>query len=350
MRAVTYRKSLILSLVLGLVALSPGAVQSAAALAAAPRLASAAPPAAAGTAAGALEVHFIDVGQGNATLVVSPSGKSLLVDTGERWTAPAVSAYLQAVLGGKTLDYIVISHYHADHFGSFTDLLRLQGVTVTTATYDRGGDRSEYNSAIYRDYYDFCTTENPSACKRTTIHEGDVIDLGPGTTATVLCSGDILIRKSCGEPVASENDNSVLLLVRFGTLQVWVGGDTSGDIDHRYYADIETAAVNLGRIGSDLDVYGVDHHGSCYSTNDNLVSATLPTVSVFSLGLNSYGHPCPTVVDRLSAAASAIYFTEDGDGTVIDGHVKITYTGGSTYTLTGTQGTTTFTTKTLARR
>jgi hypothetical protein len=52
----------------------------------------------------------------------------------------------------------------------------------------------------------------------------------------------------------------------------------------------------------------------------------------------------------LSAAASAIYFTEDGDGAVIDGHVKITYTGGSTYTLTGTQGTTTFTTKTLARR
>jgi beta-lactamase superfamily II metal-dependent hydrolase len=146
--------------------------------------------------------------------------------------------------------------------------------------------------------------------------------------------------------VVSENDNTVLLLVRFGTLQVWVGGDTSGDVNHRYYADVETAAVILGRIGSALDVYGVDHHGSCYSTNANLVSATLPTVSVFSLGLNSYGHPCPTVVDRLNAAASAMYFTELGDGTVIDGNVKIGYTGGSTYTVTGTLGATTFTTKT----
>jgi len=349
MRALTRRKGLILSLALCLAALSPGAAGSATTLAAPSGAAPTAPRAVTRALAGALEVHFIDVGQGNATLVVAPSGKSLLVDTGEPWTSPAVAAYVEAVLGGKALDYVVISHYHADHFGSFTDLLRNQGVTVGIATYDRGGDRSEYDSAMYRDYYDFCTTENPFACKRTTIHEGDLIDLGPGTTATVLCAGDIIIRQSCGESVVSENDNSILLLVQSGTLQVWVGGDTSGDVNHRFYADVETAVVTLGRIGSDLDVYGVDHHGSCYSTNDNLVSATQPTVSVFSLGLNRFGHPCPPVVDRLTAAGSAIYSTEDGSGTVIDGDVKIGYSGGNTYTVTGAQGTTTFFTKTLAR-
>lgn len=296
--------------------------------------------------AGTLEVHFINVGQGNATLVVAPSGKTMLVDTGELRESARVASYLQSVLGGKALDYVVISHYHADHFGSFTDLLRNQGVTVGTATYDRGGDRSEYNSSIYGDYYDFCTSEQPDACKRATIREGDAIDLGAGLTAQILCAGDLVLRQACGESIISENDNSILILVSGDFLRVWIGGDTSGDVEHRFYADVETAAVNLGRIGNDLDVYGVDHHGSCRSSNQNLVDATLPTVSVFSLGLNPYGHPCPGVVDRLTVAGSTLYYTEDSSGAVVDGDVVVSYVGGHSFTVTGVQGPVTFSTKT----
>ncbi len=325
-----------------LVTLAPAASLSASPTAIPVSLAGQALPAVAGN----LEVHFINVGQGNATLVVAPSGKTMLVDTGELRESSRVASYLQSVLGGKALDYLVVSHYHADHFGSFTDLLRNQGVTVRSATYDRGGDRSEYNSNIYRDYYDFCTSERPAACKRTTIHEGDAIDLGAGLTATVLCAGDIILRQACGEDIVSENDNSILILVSAEFLRVWIGGDTSGDVERRFYADVETAVVNLGRIGSDLDVYGVDHHGSCRSTNQNLVDATLPTVSVFSLGLNPYGHPCPAVVDRLTLADSTIYFTEDGSGALVDGDVVVSYAGGHSFTVTGGQGPVTFSTKT----
>jgi beta-lactamase superfamily II metal-dependent hydrolase len=307
------------------------------------KTAASAPPAAA--APGEFQVHFIDVGQGNATLVIAPSGKTMLVDTGESFLAAKVASYLDLVLGRRSVDYVVVSHYHADHFGSLVALLRDYGVTVTTATYDRGGDRDEYSSALYQNYYDYCTTVNPVACKRATIHEGDGIDLGPGATANVICAGDIVIRVSCGEAVVSENDNSILILVNSGTLFVWIGGDTSGDVNHRYYADVETAAVSLGRIGSYLDVYGVDHHGSCYSTNENLVTATQPTVSVFSLGRNSYGHPCQAVVDRLTAALSTLYQTEDSAGGVVDGDVRISYAGGTTYTVSGARSTTSFNTK-----
>jgi competence protein ComEC len=145
-------------------------------------------------APGEFQVHFIDVGQGNATLVIAPSGKTMLVDTGESFMAARVASYLDRVLGRRSVDYMVVSHYHADHFGSLVALIRDYGVTVTTATYDRGGDRDEYNSALYRTYYDFCTTANPVACKRATIREGQAIDLGPGATANVICAGDIVIR------------------------------------------------------------------------------------------------------------------------------------------------------------
>ncbi len=293
-----------------------------------------------------LQVHFINVGQGNSALVVAPSGKTMLVDSGELVQSGKVASYLLSVLGTKTIDYFVVTHYHSDHFGSYTDLLRNQGVSVTTATYDRGGDRTEYNSPIYTDYYDFCTTQNPTACKRTTLHENDLINLGAGITAKVLCMGSVSPRiAACGQTYLSENDNSALILVTMGSMDVWLGGDTSGDSSHTYYADVETAAVSQGKIGSYLDVYGVDHHGSCYSTNQNLVNATLPTVSVFSLGNNTYGHPCSTVVTRLTNAGSNLYYTEDSSGAIVDGDVKIVYAGGTTYTVTGAKGTRTFTTK-----
>lgn len=296
--------------------------------------------------AGTFEVDFIDVGQGNSALVIAPSGKTMLVDSGELVQSSKVASFLQTKLCTKAIDYFVVTHYHSDHFGSYTDLLRNKGVTIGTATYDRGGARTEYASTIYTDYYDFCTTQNPAACKRTTLHESDTINLGVGATAKVLCMGSISPRVGgCGQAVITENDYSALILVTVGSIDVWLGGDTSGDTSHTFYADVETAAVNQGKIGAFLDVYGVDHHGSCFSTNANLVNATLPTASVFSLGLNDFGHPCPDVVTRLTNAGSRLYYTENDQGLVVDGNVVIKYASGTTYTITGAKGTTTFTTK-----
>jgi beta-lactamase superfamily II metal-dependent hydrolase len=114
---------------------------------------------------------------------------------------------------------------------------------------------------------------------------------------------------------------------------------------HSSYADGESAVVSQGKVNQTLDVYAVDHHGSCTSSNQTLVNATKPTVSVFSLGANNYGHPCPTTVDRLTAAGSTLYFTENASGTVVDGNVKIEYNGGYTYTVTTAKGMSTFNTK-----
>lgn len=290
-----------------------------------------------------LQIHFIDVGQGNSILVIAPSGRSMLIDTGEANKATKVANYLQTVLGKKTVNFLVITHYHSDHLGAYTALLNNQGLVIEQATYDRGGTRNEYSTATYTSYYDLCTTTNPTACKRSTLHEGNTIDLGPSVQARVLCVGDILTNKTCGQNVISENDNSVLILLTMGTFDIWLGGDTSGDTTHTSYADVESAVVHQGNISQALDVYAVDHHGSCTSTNQTLVDATHPTVSIFQLGANSYGHPCAATVNRL--AGSALYYTENSSGAVVNGDVKIVYSGGTSYSVSTLQGTQVFNTK-----
>ena len=91
---------------------------------------------------GNLEIHHINIGQGDATLIVGPTGKSLLFDAGEStWNsstkAQIVGPYIQSVLGCKSINYVLISHFHLDHigyvgYGGLWNLVEVQGFTVGT--------------------------------------------------------------------------------------------------------------------------------------------------------------------------------------------------------------------------
>src|SRR5215216_3307484 len=89
---------------------------------------------------GNLEIHHINIGQGDSALVVGPTGKTLLFDAGEsNWNSSAkariIGPYIEGVLGCKSLDYVVISHFHLDHigyvgYGGLWHLVETQGFTV----------------------------------------------------------------------------------------------------------------------------------------------------------------------------------------------------------------------------
>src|SRR5215213_10109530 len=91
---------------------------------------------------GNLEIHHIDIGQGDSALIVGPTGKSLLFDVGEtNWNSSAkaqvIGPYIESVLGCKSLDYVLISHFHLDHigyvgYGGLWRLVEIQGFTVGT--------------------------------------------------------------------------------------------------------------------------------------------------------------------------------------------------------------------------
>lgn len=281
----------------------------------------------AGRCTDVLQIHCLDVGQGDCTLIISPAGGTFLFDAGYNGQGNStVLPYLQS-LGLTGLDYISCSHYHADHIGGIDEVVNSIGIdSVRVAVLDRGWS---YTTVTYQSY------ASAVATKRTSIYDGQVVDLGGGVTVTCLgLNGNGLISAPFDDK--EENDMCVALLVEYGSFRFFVAGDLSG-VNSSYYRDIETS---ISAEAGDVDVYRVDHHGSSSNTNYNLVSNLSPEVSIISCGSNSYGHPTQTVINRLVSGGSYIYQTHTGDGGTIpqgDGEVVnddvIIEVGSSSYTI-----------------
>ena len=278
-------------------------------------------------AEGDLVITCVDVGQGDCTLIQSPSGRTLLFDGGKNGRGEdIVVPFLQSV-GIDTLDFMVASHYHEDHIGGLDEVF--EAIPVREAVYDRGWD---YHTLTYNSY------ASTVAAKRQTLVPGQVIDLGEGVTATcvALNSNDQLSPPY--DDSSEENEYDVCLLIEYGGFDFFQAGDlTGGGLS---YEDIETSVAPL--VG-DLDVYHVSHHGSLSSSNPFFLQTVQSEVAVISVGDNSYGHPEQAILDRLVQYGNFVYQTEAGDGgtlpsqdlRVVDGHISIVTDGGASYTVAG---------------
>ncbi len=281
-------------------------------------------------AAGDLIITVIDVGQGDATLIQSPSGRTLLFDGGKNGRGSSVIVpYLHSV-GVDTLDYMVASHYHADHIGGLDEVI--QQIPVREAVLDRGWS---YTTLTYTSY------ANAVADKRQTLTQNQVIDLGEGVTVTCIALNSNQQLASPFNNSSRENEYDVCLLVQYGGFDYFQAGDLTGD-NGSSSADIESSVAPLA---GDLDVYHVNHHGSYTSSNPNFLQEVQAEVSVISVGANSYGHPHQVVLDRLVQYGSFVYQTEEGDGgtlssqdlRVVNGHIAIVTDGIATYTVADDQ-------------
>jgi competence protein ComEC len=277
-----------------------------------------------------LEIHCLDVGQGDCTLIISPTGGTFLFDAGNNGKGNSVVYPYMQSLGLDALDYMGASHYHVDHIGGLDDVVDHIGIdSVRVAALDRGWS---YTTATYEDY------AATVAAKRTTISDSQVIDLGGGVTVTCVCVNGNGELSPPFEDSYDENDLCVALLVEYGDFEFFVAGDLSGT-NSSYYHDIESSVAS--EVG-DIDVYRVDHHGSASNSNAYFVSTLQPEVSIISVGNNSYGHPTQTVINRLVSYGSYIYQTELGDGgtippgegEVVGGHIVIEV-GAGQYTVNG---------------
>jgi beta-lactamase superfamily II metal-dependent hydrolase len=273
-----------------------------------------------GAAAANLTIHCLNVGQGDCTLIVSPTGGTFLFDAGENGKGNSVVAPYLLSRGFQALDYIGASHYHSDHIGGIDEVVGNLGIdSVRVAVLDRGWS---YTTQTYTSY------AGAVASKRATITDGQVIDLGGGVTITCIGVNGNGVLSPPFDDTYDENDLSIALLVSYLDFDFFVAGDLPG-INSSLYNDIETSvALETGAV----EVYQVNHHGSNSSSNAALVSALLPQVSIISTGDgNPYGHPHQPVIDRLVAYGSYIYQTEAGSGgtiptgcgEVVDGHIVI---------------------------
>jgi len=317
---------------------------------------------------GNLEIHHIDIGQGDSALIVGPTGRSLLLDAGEEnynssAKAQIIGPYIEAVLGCKSLDYVLISHFHLDHigyvgYGGLWHLVESQGFTVGTTLVRNYNTYLGNTSGTFTNWKTYLEGAGQSTLHPVTVVEGtSQIDLGTGVTFDIVAldgNGALIAGNFSGDASPpSENDYSIGAVLSYGNFDEWLGGDLDGQYQvdgfGYTYHDIElSTAPEVG----DVDVYKANHHGSSHSSNATFINQLDPEVSVVSEGNgNSYGHPTQTTMDRL-LATSTVYLTERGELTtnigsaIVAGNIVIKTSNGTAYTVNGTAYTATEPTRT----
>lgn len=240
---------------------------------------------AASLAAQALEVRFLDVGQGDAILLRS-GGRTALVDAGP---TDAIAGRLRA-LGVTSLDLLLASHNHSDHIGGADAVLE------------------RFPVRFYLDNGQPATTRTQSRVLRLVQRKGvTYLKATPRTIALGSATLRILPSPLAGR-TDEQNDQSVVVLVEQGSFRALLAGDA------------EIAEINaLLATDSlpDVDILKADHHGSRNGVTPAWLARTRPEVVVISVGRgNVYGHPHAQALRYYQAGGRRVYRT-DRDGDVV---------------------------------
>lgn len=255
-----------------------------------------------------LQVYFLNVGQGDAVLLRTPDGISVLVDGGDTGRGPGLVMWLRAN-GVKRVDWVMPSHPHADHIGGLNAVLQQMPVGGALMS------AQETGSATYRRQKALL---NEKRVPVTLAQEGVVLQLGALVTATILNPPPGLLASN--EP---EEDNSVVLRVCFQLTCVLFTGDIGDQGERALQARYQDKPDQLRS-----HVLKVSHHGSAEPNHPALLQLIRPEVALIGVGAgNRFGHPTQQALDRLKTTGAAIFCTHT-DGTVL---VEITETG---YTVT----------------
>lgn len=234
----------------------------------------------------ALQVHFIDVGQGDATLI-DIGAMEVLIDGGDNKAGKTVVSYLRPYVDGK-LEYIIGTHSDADHIGGLDDVLAAYDVGEVI---DSGRSAS---SATYKDYYN--AAHNEPGCTFS-LDENRTIVLAPGAVLSIIETGDSW---------TNANDSSVVCQLVYRNTSVLFTGDMSETVEQQ----------NLS-LFSDIDVLKVGHHGSATSSSAAFLSVVKPEYAVASYKVgNTYHHPTASALQRLMACGATVFGTGKS-GTIV---------------------------------
>lgn len=231
-----------------------------------------------------LRVVFLDVGQGDSTLLCMPNGDFALVDAGENDYGEAVTQKLRSY-GVNHLSFAVGTHPHSDHIGGL-DVVLSEIDTDVIYMPDFGA-----NTKSYDDLLDVIEAGNISA----EIPEiGDVIYNEDGVRVKVLYNGD---------GAEDANNASIVLRVTYGEDALLLTGDAETPVENQLLQAGEDITANLYKFG---------HHGSSTSNSAAFLEAVAPEFGVVSCGKdNDYGHPHREIRQRVKKYGIALYRTDE---------------------------------------
>ena len=266
-----------------------------------------APPPASGDE---VKVVVLDVGQGDSILILTPGGKTALVDAGEPGDGKLILDAMRRH-GADHIDLLIATHAHADHIGAADEVIKATAVGEVLYS---GVPNTTKN------YEDFLLAVDARGVKLTRAAPGQVYELGGGARFLVLAPSEPFFKKEDLRSGGNEpNANSVVARFEYGGFSMLLTGDAEAQTEER-----------LMRSGANLsaDVLKVGHHGSKYATTDEFLRRGEFKTAVISAGnANRYGHPSQDVLDRLRAAQVRLYRTD------FQGELVITTKGDEDYTV-----------------
>lgn len=239
---------------------------------------------------GCLNVYMLDVGQGDALLLISPEGNTMLVDTGSEEQAYTVESSFGA-LGIEKLDVLVLTHPHEDHVGSATELLK----HIPIGKVCLGGDTARYE---------------PKLLKKLNRRKVETVSLWAGTKVdwSESCTVEVLSPFS-DRTMGDENDASAVLRIAFENSSILLCADATMDTENLLMAlypfeNLRSTVIKLG------------HHGSNTSSGEEFLRLVAPELALISVGANNgYGHPSQETLRTLEELKIPYISTEEA-GTV----------------------------------
>lgn len=267
-----------------------------------------------------LQIYAIDVEGGQATLLVAPSGESLLVDTG--WSdndgrdAERIAATMHEA-GIKRIDHVLITHYHIDHVGGVPNLVS----KIEVGEFLDHGENREQGGGVPENYAAYLKAI--AGHKRRIVHPGDTIPIAGLNIVVLTADGEHIAAVPGIKPVpnpwcasehaweddATENARSTGILVTFGRFKFLDLGDLTGKK--------EVALVCPNNPIGTVDLYLVTHHGMDWSNSRAIVNAIHPRVAIMDNGAHKAGKPAawqivhdsPGLIDLWQ-----LHTAEDADG------------------------------------
>ena len=227
------------------------------------------------------KIHFINTGNSDAILIEN-QGYFAMIDTGDTDDDVKVKSYLQKQ-GVKRLEYLVLTHYHADHIGGADTLLSDFEVGTTLVP---NGDA---NTQVYRDYINALSHKG---LKPSVPLEGAKFELGSATLTVYNTAGGN----------RNENNNSLVVVYENGEDKALFTGDAEAEVENQ---------LSIG----DIELLKVGHHGSKTSSSPSFINQIQPEYAVILTGQpNQYGHPHQETLSLFESKGIPVYRTdEQGD-------------------------------------
>lgn len=235
------------------------------------------------------KLYFLNIGQGDSSLIELPGGVHVVIDGGP--DGKKLLANLEKILPpqDRYIDLLVMTHPQLDHFGGFIDLLK---------KYEVGAFIGNGRKAPIAEYPELIKQLKQHSVPYIQATEGDAIKIGDATLK--------IIGPSKQDIVSGElNDTCVVVLLDSPQIKALYTGDIGMNVEEEL----------VKKYNLDVDVLKVGHHGSRFSSGENFLAEVTPALAAIEVGKNTYGHPTQSALQRLGKFAQKIT-RADQDGII----------------------------------